>query len=178
MSIDNSPNFASFWNGKLHIWHKHKPREMTVGWKVDQGGVRSRKATQARRQALLMSSELLWLLYFCKAKCFLLYTSQYEICVQMLQLPCDLCKINYRWEDWSWRISGMIRVKQQDRVRSVEQRSSAMASRERVWEQLLQRIDTTWPFLLREQQKKSGQLPEEQIQHQSPNRMVMVQGMP
>lgn len=72
----------------------------------------------------------------------------------------------------------MIRVKQQDRVRSVEQRSSAMASRERVWEQLLQRIDTTWPFLLREQQKKSGQLPEEQIQHQSPNRMVMVQGMP
>lgn len=37
-----------------------------------------------------------------------------------------------------------MKVKQQNRVGSVEQGSSAMASRERVWEHLLQGIDTTW----------------------------------
>lgn len=37
----------------------------------------------------------------------------------------------------------MIKVKQQDRVGRVEQGGSAMASRDRVWEHLFQRIDTT-----------------------------------
>lgn len=111
---------------------------------MDQGGVRSRRATQARRQALLIWLGLLRLLYFCKAKYFLLYKSQYEVCVLILQLPCGPWRISYRWGDWSWKISGMIRVKKQDRIGSVEQGSSAIASRERVWKHLLQRTDTTW----------------------------------
>lgn len=73
---------------------------------------------------------LLQLLYFRKAKYFLLYESQYKVCVQMLQLPCGPWRINYTWGDWSWKVSGTIRVKQQDRVQGVEQE---------VWQWHLQR---------------------------------------
>lgn len=60
---------------------------------------------------------------------------------------CFSCHVtSVRWGGWSWKTTEMIRVKQQDRVAGVEQGSSAMVSRERVWVHLLQRIDTTWTF--------------------------------
>ena len=144
MSIDISQSFASLCNGKLCIWAKHKPRKMAVGWKAGkcQRGVRSRRSTKARRQALLISPGFLWLSYCCKAKYFLLFKSQHALCVQGLQLPCGPRRINYRWDDWWWKVSGTIKVKQQDRVQGVEQESSAIASIERDQEHLLQGSDT------------------------------------
>lgn len=145
MSPDNQ-NFASFCNGKLLMWAKHKSRQTAVRWKEGkcQRGVRSRRSTKARRQALLISPGFLRLLYCCKAKYFLLYKSQHEACVQVLQLPCGPWKINYSWGDWWRKISGTVRVKEQDRVGGVGQEISAMASTERNQEDLLQRSDTTW----------------------------------
>lgn len=146
MSTDINQSFTSFCNRKLLIWAKHKSRKTAVGWKEGkcQRGVRSRRSTKARRQALLTLPGFLRLLYCCKAKYFLLYKSQHEVCEQVLQLPCGPWSINYRWGDWWWKIPGTIRVKQQGRVGGVEQESLAMASTERDQEDLLQRSDTTW----------------------------------
>lgn len=103
--------------------------------------VRPRRCTNTRRQALLFSPGFLPLLICCKAKYFLLYKSQHEGCMQVLELPCGPWKINYRRGDWWRKIAGTVRVKQQDRAAGVEQESSAKASTEKHHEDLLERSD-------------------------------------